>query len=93
MLATLIIYLHLPGCHSLKEKRGRLKPFIANLRHRFNVSVSEIDKNDAWQQSIIGCAMISNDRIALESAMQGVLNWVNANWTDGDVVDQILEFI
>jgi hypothetical protein len=33
--------LHLPGCHSLKEKRGTLKPLTAALRQRLNVSVAE----------------------------------------------------
>lgn len=93
MLATLTICLHLPGCHSLKEKRGRIKPFISKMQHNFNISIAEIDKNDMWQQSVIGCAMISTDRKHLESAMQSMKVWVDSNWTDGDVIDLVVEFI
>ena len=93
MLATLTIHLHLPGCASLKEKRGHIKPLIARLRREFNLSVAEIDRQDSWQEAVIGCAMIGNDHAFLESALQTVAHWVDANWRDGDVIDQKIEFI
>ena len=43
MLTTLSLHLHLPGCASLKEKRGRIKPLMARLRREFNLSVAEMD--------------------------------------------------
>jgi Uncharacterized protein conserved in bacteria len=43
--------LHLPGCHSLKEKRGTLKPLTAALRQRLNVSVAETGHQDLWQRA------------------------------------------
>ncbi len=91
MLATLTIHLHLPGCASLKEKRGRIKPIMARLRHEFNLSVAEMDLQDAWQQTVIGCALIGNDQAHLVAAMQTVMRWVDANWTDGDVIEQKIE--
>ena len=36
MIATLTIHLHLPGCTSLKEKRGRIKPLMSRLRREFS---------------------------------------------------------
>jgi uncharacterized protein YlxP (DUF503 family) len=44
MLAILTIHLHLPGCASLKEKRGRIKPIMTRLRREFNLSVAEMDR-------------------------------------------------
>ncbi len=93
MLATLAIHLHLPGCASLKEKRGRIKPLTARLRREFNLSVAEMELQEKWQETVIGCAMIGNDRAHLESAMQTVARWVEANWTDGDVIDQVIEIL
>ncbi len=87
MVATLTIHLHLPGCRSLKEKRGLLKPFISRLRREFNLSVAEMGAQDAWQQAVIGCAMIGNDAVHLQSAMQAVARWVQGNWPDGDVLE------
>jgi uncharacterized protein YlxP (DUF503 family) len=93
MLATLTIHLHLPACSSLKEKRGRIKPLIARLHREFNVSVAEIDLQDKWQETVIVCAMVGNERGHLESALQTVRKWVEDHWTDGDVVEQRLEII
>jgi uncharacterized protein YlxP (DUF503 family) len=93
MLATLTIHLHLPGCASLKEKRGRIKPFMAGLRREFNLSVAEMGLQDQWQQAVIGCAMIGNQHAYLDSALQTVSYWVEAHWTDGDVIEQQVDFI
>ena len=93
MIALLTIHLHLPACVSLKEKRGRIKPLISRLHREFNVSVAEIDLNDAWQEAVIGCAMIGNDHAFLESALQTVAKWVEGNWSDGDVIEQKIEIV
>jgi len=92
-LATLTIHLHLPACSSLKEKRGRLKPFMSRLRREFNVSVAEIDLNDKWREAIIGCAMIGNDSTHLQQSLQTVAKWVHANWEDGQVIDEKIEMV
>lgn len=93
MLASLTIHLHLPTCASLKEKRGRIKPFISRLHREFNISVAEMDLQDKWDEAVIACAMIGNDGAFLQSALQNVSKWVEANWTDGDVISQKVEMI
>jgi len=93
MIATLTIHLHLPACASLKEKRGRIKPLIARLRREFNVSVAEMGLQDKWQEAIITCAMVGNEHGHLESALQNVAQWVEGNWTDGDVIEQRIEIM
>jgi len=91
MIATLTIHLHIPGCASLKEKRGFIKPLISRLHREFNVSVAEMDLQDKWQEAVIVCAMVGNERGHLESALQNVAKWVEGHLTDGDVVDQKIE--
>ena len=91
MLATLTIHLHLPACSSLKEKRGRIKPLIARLHREFNVSVAEMELQDKWQEAVIVCAMVGNERGHVQSALQNVAKWVERNWTDGDVIDQSVD--
>ena len=93
MVATLTIHLHIPGCASLKEKRGHIKPLIARLHREFNVSAAEIGLQDKWQEAIIACAMVGNERGHLESALHTVSKWVEGNWTDGDVIEQRVEVI
>jgi uncharacterized protein len=91
MLATITFYLHLPGCASLKEKRGRIKPLISRLRREFNLSVAEVGLNDKWSEALIGCAMIGNEAAFLQAALETVRKWVESNWTDGDVWDVKVE--
>ena len=93
MIATLTIHLHIPGCSSLKEKRGRIKPLISRLHREFNVSVAEMGLQDRWQETIIVCAMVGNDRRQLESALQTVARWLEGNWPDGDVIDQKIQVL
>ncbi|MEW6085110.1 MAG: DUF503 domain-containing protein [Chloroflexota bacterium] len=93
MLATLTIHLHLPTCASLKEKRGRIKPLISRLHREFNISVAEMDLQDKWDEAVIVCAMVGNDAAFLQSALGKVANWVEGNWSDGDVIEQKIEIV
>jgi hypothetical protein len=91
LLATLTIHLHLPLCTSLKEKRGRIKPPISRLHREFNVSVAEMDSQDKWTETVIACAMINSDAVTLQQSLQSVAKWVEANWEDGQIIDEKIE--
>ena len=91
MLGQLTIHLHLPGCASLKEKRGRIKPLMSRLRREFNVSVAEMDLQDKWDEAVISCAMINSDPTVLRQSLQSREKWVEANWSDGDIWDTKIE--
>ncbi|MBN1303018.1 MAG: DUF503 domain-containing protein [Anaerolineales bacterium] len=93
MIGILTIHLHLPGCTSLKEKRRRLKPLIARLHNKFNVSAAEMDRQDAWQEAVIACALVNTDMIHIQRSLQSVLKWVEGNWPDGAVIDDRLEIL
>lgn len=93
MLGLLTIHLHLPGCASLKEKRGRLKPLLNQLHKKFNVSVAEMERQDMWQEAVIACALVNSDAAQLQRSLQMVLKWVEGNWPDGDVIDEKIEII
>ena len=93
MIGTLTIHLHLPGCASLKEKRGRLKPVLARLHSQFNISAAEMGLQDRRQEAVIACAMLGDEPAFLQSALETVRKWIEANWTDGDVIDTQVEII
>ena len=61
MFGLLTLHLLLPGCASLKEKRGRIQPLIHRLQREFNVSVAEMALQDKWQESVITCGMVGVD--------------------------------
>ena len=51
--------LHLPACHSLKEKRAVIKPILDGARHRYSVAASEVGHQDKWQRSALGMATVA----------------------------------
>ena len=91
MVGLLTVHLYLPGCASLKEKRGRLKPLLARLHRQFNISVAEMSMQDKWQESVICCGMVGNNSAFLQSALEMVRKWAEANWPDGDLLDTKIE--
>jgi hypothetical protein len=92
-VGILTLRLQIPGCRSLKEKRSRLRPLITRLHREFNLSVAEIDLQDLWDETSIGCAVISNHRSFVESMLQSVIHWINVNWPDVTLLDDHLEII
>ena len=93
MIGILTIRLHLPGCASLKEKRGRLKPLMNQLHKKFNVSVAEMERQDMWQEAVIACALVNNNGTQIQRSLQSVVKWLEGNWPDGDVIDEKIEII
>lgn len=92
-LGILTLQLHFPGCTSLKEKRSRLKPLLVRLHREFNVSVAELDLQDTWQDTLIGCALISSDSAQTQRSLQQVSHWVETHWLDVELVDDHMEII
>jgi len=86
------IDLHLPGIHSLKEKRQIIQRLKATLRNQFNLSVSEIDLQDLHQRAIIGIAGISSSRDVLEGEFRSVLRILDSR-REVEVIDQSVEYI
>lgn len=93
MIGLLIIHLHLPGCTSLKEKRGRLKPLLSRLHKKFNVSVAEMAHQDMWQEAVIACALVNAEGAHIQRSLQAVSKWLRGNWPDGEVIDERIEMI
>jgi uncharacterized protein YlxP (DUF503 family) len=87
-VAALIIELRLPGCNSLKEKRGRLKPLLASLHREFNIAAAEIEHQDAHGLATIACAAVSNDPAHVHQVLDGIPNWIESRRPDIDVIDQ-----
>ena len=92
-LGILTLQIDIPGCQSLKDKRSRLKPLLARLHREFNISVAEIDHNDAWQSAVIACALVSNSPKHTQRALQNVVDWVENYWPDVTVLDDRIEII
>jgi hypothetical protein len=71
-VGLLTLEIRLPGCDTLKEKRHRLKGVIERVRSKFNVSVSEVERQDAHQDALVGVSMVNMDRTIIEQVFARV---------------------
>ncbi|MBA8823357.1 hypothetical protein FHX42_000686 [Saccharopolyspora lacisalsi] len=47
--------------HSLKQKRGLVRPVVAELRRRFEVAAAEVGEQDVYRRALIGASAVSGD--------------------------------
>ena len=59
MVLALSVELHLPGCRSLKDRRGAVKPILDGARHRYRISAADVGYQDKWQRARLGFAVVS----------------------------------
>jgi len=47
--------------HSLKEKRGTIRPILAELVRKYQVSAAEVGDQDLHRRALLGVAMVAAD--------------------------------
>ena len=48
--------------HTLKEKRSIVRPVLAEVKRRFDVSVTEAGLQDQYRRAVIGVGLVAADR-------------------------------
>jgi uncharacterized protein len=86
------IVLSIPGANSLKAKRQVVKSIIGRVKARCNASVAETDFQDVWQRSVIGVAMVSSDRSALEAQIE-MIRQIVYDVADAELVTISAEYV
>jgi hypothetical protein len=84
------VELHLPGIASLKDKRQILKSVKEKVRHRFEVSIAEVDHHDSWQRAVLAVACVSHDSRHANEVVDKAMDFITAH-VAGDVTDRSLE--
>ena len=92
VIGVLQMAIRLPESHSLKEKRWTVKSIVTRIRNKFNVSVSEVDSQDAWQIATLAVAHVGNNRAHTNELLDQALNFVN-QVKQVEVVDSQLQFL
>lgn len=70
-VAALELDMLLGDVHSLKQKRSAVRPFIAEIRKRFDVSVAETDGQELYRRAIVGIAAVAADAAHLVDVLDG----------------------
>ena len=71
-IGVLTLELRLEDSHSLKEKRHVVQSLKDRLRHKFNVSVAEIDHQDLWQRATLAAVTVASDHGHAEKVLRSV---------------------
>ena len=69
---------------SLKEKRMVLKSLMEKTRHKFNISIAEVDNQDNHKLLTIGFACVTNESRHADSMVQHVLDFMEKNTPEKD---------
>ena len=92
-VGTCIVELRLPENGSLKGKRQVSKSIIERTKHRFNVSIAEVDDQDYWQSLTLGISCVSNSAPHANEILSKVVKFIENNRFDAELVDLEIEII
>jgi uncharacterized protein YlxP (DUF503 family) len=93
--AAVCFDLHVPESRSLKAKRAAVRPIVVGLRHKYRLSVAEVDHHDQWQRAAIAVAVVAESDGRLRDVLENVRRFVDTRpdvelldtrtaWLDGE---------
>ena len=75
-VGILQVEISIPDAMSLKDKRQVVKSLKDRIAHGHNVSIAEVGALDEHRRSIIGVAMVSNDKRYVEGALSKLVDFI-----------------
>jgi uncharacterized protein YlxP (DUF503 family) len=57
---------------SLKEKRSVIRPLLAEIKRRYDVSVAEVGDHDQYRRARLGAGLVAADRAHLVEVLDAV---------------------
>ena len=86
------VEIHLPDVGSMKGKRRALKGLVEKVRRRFEISVAEVDHQDAWQRATLALACVSGDSRHANEVISKAMDFIEDH-VDGYVTDIEVEIL
>lgn len=69
-IGVLMLQIHLPEAHSLKDRRNALRRLKDRLRGKYNITIAELSDEARWQSAQIGMAAIGSDAEYLRGLLE-----------------------
>ena len=91
-VGVLQLDLSISDAMSLKDKRRVIKSLKDRIAHGHNVSIAEVGALDEHRRSIIGLAMVSNDKRYVEGALSKLVDFVKMV-PQVSVIDYQMDFV
>jgi Uncharacterized protein conserved in bacteria len=92
IVGTCKVYLRAEWVLSLKDKRMVVKSIVEKTKHKFNVSVAEVELQDVHKNIVIGFACVTNKVSYANSIIDNVINYIENN-TNAVVEDVVIEIL
>ena len=87
------VRLRLPENHSLKGKRQGGKSVTQRVRNKYDVSIAEVDDQDAWQVVTLGISCVSESAQHANEILSKVVGFIENTRFDVEMLDYDLEII
>ena len=87
------ISFRLPENGSLKGKRRVLKSITSRVANKFNVSIAEVDNNDAWQLATLGISCVSNNKRHANEVLSKVVAYITDARLEIEMLDYNIEIL
>ena len=84
--AAVCFDLHVPESRSLKTKRAAIRPIVDGLRHKYRLSVAEVDHHDQWQRAAVAVAVVAESDRQLHDVLTNVQRFVDTR-ADVELLD------
>jgi uncharacterized protein len=77
-IGALRIRLLLHGCHSLKEKRMRLRPILARVRDKFHVAAAEVALQNVHEVGEVAFVTVSDSSQVANATCDKIVDFVES---------------
>lgn len=91
VIGLLFLDIHLPYCHSLKEKRKRLNSIRDRFKNKYNVAFAELDYQNKWQRAAVGIVTLHKEKKRVDSLFQKIIQECEEN-IDGEIINYQIQF-
>ena len=87
------VRLRLPENHSLKGKRQVVRSVTQRVKNKYDVSIAEVDDQDAWQVVTLGISCVSESAQHANEVLSKVVGFIEKSRFDVEMLDYDLEII
>jgi uncharacterized protein YlxP (DUF503 family) len=91
-VGVLQVEISIPDAMSLKDKRQVVRSLKDRIAHGHNVSIAEVGALDEHRRSILGVAMVSNDKRYVEGALSKLVDFIRMT-PQASLIDYQIELL
>jgi len=92
IIGLLILDIHFPYSHSLKEKRKSLLSLRERMKKKYNVAYAELDFQEKWQRTRIGLVTLNSKKGIIDRMFHKLELEISEN-IDGEILHREIHYV